>query len=169
MHPYPHHYTASARAPAAGSVTISAPALAPIDTAPPPEFDGPAGFWSPETLLTAAVADCFILTFRALARVARFDWITLDCHTEGTLERIEGQSRFTRFATTARLTVPHGADIPRAQRLLEQAEHGCLIANSLSAARALATEVIAHDHTTDAASRLTTAPAERCPEKKDAN
>ena len=149
MHPYPHLYTASAQARAAGSVRLSAPALPPIDSAPPPQFDGPSGFWSPETLLTAAVADCLILTFRAIARAAHFDWITLDCHTEGTLERIEGQSRFTRFATTARLAVLPGADMLEARRLLERAEHGCLIANSLRAERALATEVIAHVHATD--------------------
>src|SRR6185312_13141216 len=105
MHPYPHHYLASAQAHAVGTVIVSAPALPSIETAPPPEFDGPSGFWSPETLLTAAVADCFILTFRGIARAARFDWISLDCRTEGTLERVAGQSRFTRFATTARLTV----------------------------------------------------------------
>lgn len=148
MHPYPHRYIASAQARAVGSVVTSAPGLPPIETAPPPEFDGPTGFWSPETLLTAAVADCFILTFRAVARAARFEWITLACQAEGTLERLEGQSRFTRFATTARLTVPPDADMTRARGLLEQAEHGCLIANSLRAERALSTEVIAHDYST---------------------
>jgi len=151
MHPYPHHYITSAAGRAAGSVTISAPGLPPIETAPPPEFDGPAGVWSPETLLTAAVADCFILTFRAVARAARFDWIALDCRVEGTLERIEGQSRFTGFATAARLTVPAGADIAKAARLLEQAEHGCLVANSLRAERGLSTEVIRAQNTNEAA------------------
>lgn len=151
MQPYPHHYTASASGPAAGFVTVSAPALPSIETASPPEFGGPAGIWSPETLLTAAVADCFILTFRAVARAARFEWSALECRVEGTLERIEGQSRFTSFATNARLMVPPGSDMAKARRLLEQAEHGCLIANSLHAERALLTEVIPQMRSAEAA------------------
>jgi organic hydroperoxide reductase OsmC/OhrA len=151
MHPYPHHYIASAAGRATGSGTISAPGLPPIETAAPPEFGGPSGIWSPETLLTAAVADCFILTFRAVARAARFEWIALDCRVEGTLDRMDGQSQFTGFATTARLAVPPAADVSKAQRLLEQAEHGCLIANSLRAERALSIEVITEESSTDAA------------------
>ena len=151
MHPYPHRYFASSAGRAAGSVTISAPGLPAIETAAPPQFGGPAGVWSPETLLTAAVADCFILTFRAVARAAHFDWIALDCRVEGTLERSDGRSRFTRFATTARLTVPRSADASEANRLLERAEHDCLIANSLSAERSLSIEVITEESATGTA------------------
>ena len=87
--------------------------------------------------MSAAVADCFILTFRGLARAARFDWCGLECRFDGTLERPDGVSRFTRYATTARLTVPAGADIERARGLLERAERDCLIANSVCGARHL--------------------------------
>lgn len=141
MHAYPHRYVASAIGRAAGPVTISSPGLPRVETAPPLEFDGPGGFWSPETLLTAAVANCFVLTFRAVARAGHFDWIALDCRAEGTLERIEGRSLFTRFATTVRLTVPPTADSAQARRLLERTEQGCLIANSLRAEGTLSIEV----------------------------
>jgi organic hydroperoxide reductase OsmC/OhrA len=141
MQSYPHRYTASAGARAIGSVVISAPALPPVETAPPPEFDGPGGTWSPETLLCAAVADCFVLTFRAVARAAHFNWITLDCQVDGVLEHIGNTTQFTRFATTARLTIPPGADGGKARRLLERAEHGCLIANSLRGERTLSIEL----------------------------
>jgi organic hydroperoxide reductase OsmC/OhrA len=142
MHPYPHRYRATANAESAGRVTVSSPGLSSLETAPPPEFGGSGGLWSPETLLCAAVADCFILTFRAVARAARFEWQELECRVEGVLERVEGNSRFTRYTTIARLGVPPGADPARARRLLEQAEHGCLIANSLRGARALETEIV---------------------------
>jgi organic hydroperoxide reductase OsmC/OhrA len=141
MHPYPHTYIVSAAGDLAGPVAVSAPQLPGFETAPPPEFDGPGGVWSPETLLCASLADCFILTFRALSRAARFNWLHLDCRVEGVLERIERQSRFTRFKTFASLAVPAGSDPAAAKRLLEQAEHGCLIANSLSAARTLEVQV----------------------------
>ena len=143
MKPYPHHYTASASAQAIGSVQISAPTLPHIETAPPPEFDGPGGTWSPESLLCAALADCFILTFRAIARAAHFNWVTLDCRVEGVLEHIANTTQFTRFATAARLTIPPGADAGKARLLLSRAEHACLIANSLRGERTLSIEVVA--------------------------
>lgn len=142
MKPYPHRYAASANAPAIGNVTINAPDLPPIDTASPPEFDGPGGIWSPEALLCAAVADCFILTFRAIARAAHFNWIDLDCRVEGVLEHIGDGTQFTSFATMARLTVPPGADHAKARLLLGRAEHGCLVANSLRGERTLSIEVV---------------------------
>jgi organic hydroperoxide reductase OsmC/OhrA len=142
MKPYPHHYAASASARAADSVVISAPDLPPIRTATPPEFDGPGDAWSPEMLLCAAVADCLILTFRAVARAAHFDWFSLDCRVEGVLEHMGDTTQFTRFATTARLTVPAGTDTSKARRLLARAEHGCLIANSLRGERTLSAEVV---------------------------
>jgi len=141
MHPYPHVYRVSAAGTQAGHVTVSSPQLPDIQTAPPPEFDGPGGVWSPENLLCAAIADCFILTFRGVSRAARFEWLTLECRVEGTLERAEGVSQFTRYATTATLTVPAGSDVAKARALLERAEHSCLVSNSLRGTRTLETTV----------------------------
>ena len=47
------------------------------------------------TLLIAAVADCFILTFRAVARASRFEWISLGCTVDGVLDRaaVENDAR----------------------------------------------------------------------------
>jgi len=143
MHPYPHLYQVSAAAKTEGQVTLSSEGLPDIATAPPPQFDGPGGVWSPETLLCAAVADCFILTFRAVARASKFEWTGLTCSVEGTLARVEGPTRFTGFVTRATLQVPAGADEAKAKLLLEKAEHSCLITNSLNGTRELITEVIA--------------------------
>ena len=142
MRPCPHTYIACATGRNRGSVETSSPGLAAFDISPPPEFDGPAGMWSPETLLCAAIADCLILTFRAVSRVARFDWLQLECRVEGVLERIGLISQFTRYTTVARLKVAPGSDLDKARELLERAEKGCLIANSLSGARTLKAQVI---------------------------
>jgi organic hydroperoxide reductase OsmC/OhrA len=142
MHPYPHTYQASASAAATGWVTVSSPQLPDLQTAPPPEFGGPGGVWSPETLLCASLSDCFILTFRALARMARFEWRGLECRIEGTLDRTGTGARFVRFTTTAKLTLPAGADAAKAHSLLEHAEQGCLIANSLTGERHLVAEIV---------------------------
>jgi organic hydroperoxide reductase OsmC/OhrA len=145
MHPYPHEYVATAAAENSGLFRVISPGLPGLETAPPPEFDGPQGVWSPETFLCASLVGCFVLSFRPIARLARFEWLQLDCRVEGVLERVERVSQFTRFTTFARLTVPAGADVAKARQLLERAEHTCLIANSLRGIRALEAEVIVAD------------------------
>lgn len=145
MHPYPHIYIASAAAENSGIVALTSPQLPNLETAPPPEFDGPGGLWSPETLLCASVADCFVLTFRAVARAVRFEWLHVECRVEGVLERIDRILQFTRYTTFAKLTAPAGTDVAKARELLERAEHGCLIANSLRGSRALDAQVVVAD------------------------
>jgi len=141
MHPYPHHYRVTATATAQGEVATGSGSLPPLAVTSPPEFDGPEGHWSPETLLAAAVADCLVLTFRAIARASKFEWLSLTCETEAVLERVGGNSQFTRYVTRARLEVPAGTDEARARQLLEKAERGCLVANSLNGARELVAEI----------------------------
>jgi len=142
MKAYPHHYTAGARGAPAGLVPLSVEGLPPIESAPPPEFDGPGGVWSPETLLVASIADCFILTFRSIARATRFEWDDLHCTVEGVLDRVAGVPYFTRFTTRATLTIRAGANQEKAREHLERAEKLCLISNSLRSERLLEIEVV---------------------------
>lgn len=142
MKEFPHHYPASARGGALGDVTLSSPGLPDLLSDGPREFGGSGERWSPETMLSAAVADCFILTFRAVARAARFEWQGLECETEGTLERVEGVTAFTRYVTRATLTVAPGADAAKARELLERSEKACLIANSLRGERSLTISIV---------------------------
>ena len=142
MHPYPHLYTASAAAGPSGSVTVTSPGLPEIMTAPPPEFDGPGDVWSPEVLLCASLADCFILTFRALAKASKFEWAGLECRVDGVLEKAEGVTRFTQYTTYATLKVAPGSDIAKGRTLLARAEHYCLVSNSVNGTRSLAAEVV---------------------------
>jgi organic hydroperoxide reductase OsmC/OhrA len=141
MKAYPHRYVARASGAAAGPVEVRGDAPAPLETWPPPEFDGPPGHWSPESLLVAAVADCFILTFRAFARPAQLEWVRLDVEVTGTLERTEGVTRFTRFVVAPRLAVSNAGDHDKAIALLEKAERGCLVSNSLKAEFSLEPQV----------------------------
>jgi peroxiredoxin-like protein len=143
MHPFPHHYIVNASVRPDGDVPLSTEGVRIIESAPPKEFDGPGNQWSPEGLLTAAVADCFVLSFRAIAAASKFAWSSLESRTEGTLDRIDGKMRFTRFDTHAKLHVAAGADVERAKKLLEKAEMACLVANSLSSERHLTVEVVA--------------------------
>ena len=102
-------------------------------SAPPTQFGGPGDLWSPEDLLVAAVADGFILTFRAIARASKLEWIDLECATEGKLERVDRVTRFTSFNIQAKLTVDADTDLEKARQLMEKAEANCLITNSFTA------------------------------------
>ena len=141
MQELPHLYRVEARADAEGAVSLDASGLPTIRSAGPPEFGGPGDLWSPETLLVGAVVDCFVLTFRAVARGSKLEWTSLRCAGEGTLDRVDRQTRFTRIGLRAELTLPPGADAERAERLLQKAEHGCLISNSLSCPVELSTQI----------------------------
>lgn len=142
MHPFPHVYTAVADGAESGSVELNSDGLPTLPAEPPPQFGGEGKQWSPEGLLCAAVASCFILSFRAVARAARLDWQKLGCQVDGTLQREGGILRFTRLSILATLTVEPEPDFTRYRRALEQAERGCLIANSLNAFRELKIDIM---------------------------
>jgi len=142
MQPLPHRYTTNAVGGPAGSIAVSAAGLPDLATAAPVEFGGPGDLWSPEALLCAAVADCFVLTFRALATAARIEWTSLDVRVEAVLDRLDGVTQFTRFMTHARLVASPAADEAKTHALLEKAEARCLVANSLKGERELAVEIV---------------------------
>ncbi|MGH8142868.1 MAG: OsmC family protein [Steroidobacteraceae bacterium] len=144
MQSLPHHYSVHADGLLTGVTVVSAAGVPPLQVAAPLQFDGPVGLWSPETLLVGAVAECFVLTFRTVARAAGFPWRRLQCDVEGTLARSDGELRFTGFTIRADLTVLTECDLMRAQGLLQRAERNCLIGNSLRAARTLELQVHAH-------------------------
>jgi len=134
MEPFPHRYCVKGRGRVTGDVELSAEGLTTLRSDSPSEFDGPGGRWSPETLLVGAVADCFILTFRAIARAAGLSWISLECDVTGKLDRVDRVPQFTRLDIAAHLVVPFEEDAERARRALEKTERACLISSSLKGA-----------------------------------
>jgi uncharacterized OsmC-like protein len=135
--PFPHEYSVTAAGSPEGEVELRADRVPLLHSASPAEFGGPGDRWSPETLLVAAVGDCFVLTFRAVARAVELPWTSLRCEVTGTLDRHERVPEFTRFVIRAWLALPAGTSKELGRRALEKAEHGCLISNSLKASRQL--------------------------------
>jgi len=133
MEPFPHHYAATAFADLEGDVAVDTKGSPRLASAPPAEFGGPGNRWSPETLLVAAVADCFVLTFRAIAAVSKVPWISLNCEVAGTLDKVDRVTQFTGFVVRARLLVAPEMNKEQAVRLLTRAEQTCLVTNSLKA------------------------------------
>ncbi|EED31358.1 OsmC-like protein [gamma proteobacterium NOR5-3] len=142
---FPHHYQVNGSATTDSPVVLRADNLSEIVTAPPAEFGGPGDKWSPEALLVAAVADCFILSFRAIARASKLDWSDIQCSASGTLDRVDRVTQFTAINVDAALSVPAGTDVDKAEKLLHKAEQSCLITNSLIANSTLSTTITVED------------------------
>jgi organic hydroperoxide reductase OsmC/OhrA len=102
-----------------------------IEFSAPPEFHGDRELWTPEHFLMAAVASCYVSTFRAIAEASHFDSVALDVAAEGIMTRDRGY-RFTEITVSPVLTVATDEDLDRGRALLEKAEAHCPITRSLS-------------------------------------
>lgn len=140
MQPLPHHYRVQASGAPEGPVPVVEGKLR-LETNAPPEFDGPEGFWSPESMLVASVANCYVLSFRAVARASRLEWEALDVSVEGVLDRVERVTRFVAFTVKARLVLANAEQSALAHGVLDKAKRACLVTNSLTATCELVAEV----------------------------
>ena len=113
MQDFPHHYRCVATANADQSrVRVSSQGLEDLTPTFRASLAGPAIGGRP-ALLIAAVADCFVLTFRAMATPSQIKWYALDCDASGTLERVDRASRFTHIDLSVRISVPDEMDRER--------------------------------------------------------
>src|SRR5688572_22521643 len=106
MQALPHHYRVTALGGGEPDIRLDSRGLPRLRSNAPREFDGPGDRWSPEALLVAAVADCFVLTFRAIAAASIISWTALRCEVDGTLDRVDRTAQFTHFVVRASLTLP---------------------------------------------------------------
>ena len=133
MDNFPHKYETSASGNKSGAITTTSRQCPPLLVAEPKEFDGNGENWSPEQIFVAMVADCLILTFRAIAHASKFNWDDINCDAKGVLERIDGVNKFTQVDIDVTLVINDGDDESKGLRLLAKAEKQCLIKNSISA------------------------------------
>lgn len=137
----PHEYTANANAEFTSHVAVALEGMPGLTVAPPANFGGPGDLHSPEDLQVAAVASCFILSFKAVAAASKLEWESLSVKVDGALDRVERAVQFTEITTSARLVLAPGASREKAERLLEKAEQTCFVTNSLKADKQLAIEI----------------------------
>lgn len=97
----------------------------------PAEFQGEAGRWTPEHFLLAAVATCFITTFRAISDFSKFASESLEVEVEGKLGKGERGIAITEITVRPVLEITDAADEVRAVKLLHKAESACFISHSL--------------------------------------
>jgi len=122
---------------------LESPGLASLQVASPPEFQGHQGMWTPEHYFVASVNSCFMTTFLAIAEMSKLEFVSFDCKAVGKLEKVEGIGfQITEVFIKPKLVIRHGKDLERAQRILEKAEHNCLISNSIKSTVKLEPELV---------------------------
>jgi organic hydroperoxide reductase OsmC/OhrA len=132
MKPLPHTYPVRLIGGPSGYAALSTPGAPDLRSAPPLEYDGLGDAWSPVSLLLAAVEACFLLTLRAVAKVAQVEFVSLDLRGERTVDRQNGVTRFTEIVLRPRLELAPGGDRDRALWVLEKSKKACLVMAALS-------------------------------------
>ena len=142
MKEFPHVYRANSTGTATGNLTTRAENLPEIAVAPPLQFGGQGDQWSPEELLMASVANCLILSFKAVARASQLEWNSIECESVGTLDKVERKVQFTHIVSKMYLSIPNTESKDKAEKLLNKAESVCLISNSISCECSVECEVV---------------------------
>ena len=137
-----HEYQTSVTWSNAQGGRAESPGLPTLTTAPPLEFGGAGGNWSPEHLFLSSAHTCVLWTFVAMARISQLEIADWRSNGTGTVERLEGQGwMFTGIVIEVDLTVVKASDTGRAERLLHKAEQNCLISKSMNTPVKLETRV----------------------------
>ena len=106
----------------------------PLEVAPPPEFGGPAGVWTPEDLLVSAVETCLMMTFSHLAQRRGLQVASYQSRAVGVLVKDASGMRFSRIEVYPELRVEGGDErVEQARDLLALAHEKCMVARSLAA------------------------------------
>ncbi len=103
----------------------------PIRVSSPPEFKGEKGLWSPEEMFVASVEACHMATFLSFAEGRGLPVLAYRSHSNGVLEFIDGDYRFTRVVIFPTITVVRGAAEAEVLSILRDAGKHCLVANSI--------------------------------------
>jgi len=98
----------------------------------PPEFKGHAGHWTPEHLLLAAIASCYVSTFSGMAFDSSLEYSALQLETSGTVGRDEAGWSFQEISIQPRLTIANAEQKTLANRLLHKTKDKCLVGRSLA-------------------------------------
>lgn len=103
-----------------------------LEVAPPPEFGGPGGTWSPEHLFVASVSACLMTTFQAIASMSQLDFVGYSDQPSGHMERDHsGLYRMASVTLRPRVVISDRDKEDKVRRLLEKAKSACLISRSL--------------------------------------
>lgn len=140
-----HDFNVTVTATGAKTGVLSAPRdrLPEMEVASTPEFGGPLQVWSPEHLFVASLASCLMTTFQAMAANSGVEVLEYRDESTGHLHRADnGLYSIDRVVFRPTVVISPESRVDRAQRLLEKAEHVCLIGRSTNSETILEAEVL---------------------------
>ncbi|MCB1246287.1 MAG: OsmC family protein [Acidimicrobiia bacterium] len=119
--------------PKRGTVASPADGLPGIAVAPPPEFGGPEGVWSPEHFFVAALSSCLMTTFFAIAGNSGLEVVSYSDQATGELTQDETKRyRIESVTLRPRIVVSDESKVDKARRIIEKSEGACLISRSVN-------------------------------------
>lgn len=98
----------------------------------PPEFKGEAGVWTPEDLFVASVEACHMATFMAFATRKSVTIKSYQSHSNGVLEFVDGDFRFTRIVIFPTIVVDSSESEKVVHAILQETQKHCLVTNSIA-------------------------------------
>jgi organic hydroperoxide reductase OsmC/OhrA len=114
-------------------VRLTSDGKPPLEAATPPEFrNGIPGMWTPEDLLVASVASCYVLTLQAIA--ARRELPLRDVQVSGAghvTRRLDGRFGFVVIELRVDVTTDPGLQ-EAVEAVGRSAERACLVGQALS-------------------------------------
>jgi organic hydroperoxide reductase OsmC/OhrA len=102
-----------------------------IEVATPPEFGGPENIWTPEDLLTSAVATCIMTSALFFIGRGKIQLRSYKSTATGTLEKTPDGLLMTSIAVVVSIELEDPAQEEAVRKALEQAEKTCPLSNSL--------------------------------------
>ncbi len=112
-----------------------------IEVATPPEFGGPENIWTPEDLLTSAVATCIMTSALFFIGRAKIQMRSYKSNAVGTMEKTAAGLEITRIEVTVSIELEDPAQEEAVRKAMEQAEKTCPLSNSLKCPVALVVNV----------------------------
>lgn len=112
--------------------TLESPGLPALTAGAPPDFGGDGGVWSPEHMFVASAEVCAMLTFVAIARMSKLDFVNWTSSAKGKVDKVEGQGfLFTGIEIDAEVALQQASDRDKGERILQKVEHNCLVTKSM--------------------------------------
>jgi uncharacterized OsmC-like protein len=93
----------------------------------------------------ASIANCLVLSFRAISNMSKFEWVSIECESRGELDKVDRHIQFTKVFTKVVLVVDLDTDMKKAEVLLNKAERACFITNSLNSESFFECEILVVD------------------------
>ncbi len=118
-------------------VRAEVPGKPPLALSAAPAFRGDPALLNPEDLLVAALSSCHFLSYAALCARSGVEIVAYEDDATGTMDRVDGVTRFTEVVLRPRVTIAVGAagtasaDLEKARALHERAHAICFIARSV--------------------------------------